>query len=100
MHVSEGRTVKSFLRFFVMMKRASGSASVAAGEKVDHLGSIRHVYSDMLPAYRKVIAKKPPEALHILDRFHIVANLSKALDEVSAHSLSSPSLDGEGGSRR
>ena len=31
-----------------------------------------------------MIARKLPDALHILDRFHIVANLSKALDQVRA----------------
>ena len=38
----------------------------------------------MWQAYLKVIAKKLPEALHILDRYHIVANLNKALDQVRA----------------
>lgn len=32
----------------------------------------------------KVIAKKAGQALHILDRFHIMAHLSKAIDEVRA----------------
>jgi len=32
----------------------------------------------------KVIREKCPEALHILDRFHIVARMNKALDEVRA----------------
>ncbi len=34
--------------------------------------------------YLKVIAKKVPHAVHILDRFHIVARLNKVLDEVRA----------------
>jgi len=36
----------------------------------------------MWKAYLKVIKKKVPQALHILDRFHIVAMLNKAVDEV------------------
>ena len=32
----------------------------------------------------KVIREKCSEALHILDRFHIVAKMNKALDEVRA----------------
>ena len=32
----------------------------------------------------KVIAKKVQHALHILDRFHIVAKLNQAIDEVRA----------------
>lgn len=34
--------------------------------------------------YLKVIKKKVSHALHILDRFHIVSSLNKALDEVRA----------------
>jgi transposase len=34
--------------------------------------------------YLKVIREKCSEALHILDRFHIVAKMKKALDEVRA----------------
>jgi transposase len=36
----------------------------------------------MWKPYLKVIRKKLPQALHILDRFHIVALLNKAVDEV------------------
>ena len=38
----------------------------------------------MWEPYLKVIREKCSEALHILDRFHIVANMNKALDEVRA----------------
>ena len=34
--------------------------------------------------YLKVIAKKAPQAVHILDRFHIMSMLSKAIDKVRA----------------
>src|SRR2546423_5311809 len=40
--------------------------------------------SDMWEPYLKVIREKCSEALHILDRFHIVAKMNKALDEVRA----------------
>lgn len=71
LHVAEGRTVKSLLGFFKMLGR-------------ERTGSIRYVCSDMWQAYLKVIAKKLPHAVHILDRYHIVANLNKALDQVRA----------------
>lgn len=74
LHVSQGRSAKSLLRFFRMLKKAG----------VDYAGTIRFVCSDMWAAYLKVIAKKLPGALHILDRYHIVANLGKALDQVRA----------------
>ena len=34
--------------------------------------------------YLTVIAKKAAGAIHVLDRFHIMAKMSKALDEVRA----------------
>ena len=74
LHVSQGRSVRGLLKFFMMLKRA----------KIDYASTIRFVCSDMWKAYLKVIAKKLPDALHILDRYHIVANLSKALDQVRA----------------
>jgi len=42
------------------------------------------VCSDMWEPYLKVIRQNCTEALHILDRFHIVAKMNKALDEVRA----------------
>jgi transposase len=78
LHVAEGRTVKSLLSFFVML-RGEGRR-----RGMDLIAPIGFVCSDMWRAYRKVIVKMLPEALHILDRYHIVANLSKALDEVRA----------------
>ncbi len=43
-----------------------------------------YICSDMWKPYLKVIAKKAGHAIHILDRFHIMANLSKAIDKVRA----------------
>ena len=48
----------------------------------DHYSGIRYVCSDMWKSYVKVIARRLPDALNILDKFHIVANLNKALDPV------------------
>jgi transposase len=42
------------------------------------------VCSDMWEPYLKVIRERCSEALHILDRFHIVAKMNKALDEIRA----------------
>ena len=69
--VTEGRTARSFLRFFRML----GPQRTA---------QLKYICSDMWKPYLKVVAKKAPQALHILDRFHIVANLNKALDEIRA----------------
>lgn len=78
LHVSEGRSLRSLMSFFVMMRRTGR----VTGD--DLLGSIRYVCSDMWKPYLTVIGKMLPRATHILDRYHIVANLNKALDQVRA----------------
>ncbi len=45
---------------------------------------LKYVCSDMWQPYVKAIAEYASQALHILDRFHIVAMLNKAIDEVRA----------------
>ncbi|PLY11895.1 MAG: ISL3 family transposase [Sedimenticola sp.] len=69
--VGNQRKVKTLLRFFRWFGK----------ERTAQLG---YVCSDMWKPYLKVIAKKAGGALHILDRFHIMAHLSKAIDEVRA----------------
>ena len=69
--VGRERTIESFRGFFTVIG--------------DELASkIVFVCSDMWEPYLKVIREKCSEALHILDRFHIVAKMNKALDEVRA----------------
>ena len=65
------RTEKTFLDFFEFF-----------GEKRTAL--LRFVCSDMWKPYLNIIKGKAPAAINILDRFHIVARLNKALDEVRA----------------
>lgn len=69
--VGEKRTVKTLLRFFCWLGQERSAA-------------LRFVCSDMWKPYLKVIAKKAGQALHVLDRFHIMAHMSKAIDEVRA----------------
>ncbi len=65
------RTIESFQGFFTVIG--------------DELASkIALVCSDMCEPHLKVIREKCSEALHILDRFHIVAKMNKALDDVRA----------------
>lgn len=45
---------------------------------------LKYVCSDMWKNYLKVIARRAGQALNILDRFHIMAKMSKAIDEVRA----------------
>jgi len=69
--IGKDRTAKTLLRFFRFL-----------GEERSQL--LQHVCSDMWRGYLKVIKKKAVDALHILDRFHIVARINRAIDEVRA----------------
>ena len=69
--VGKERTIESFQGFFTAM-----------GKQV--IAGICFVCSDMWKPYLKLIRANCPQALHILDRFHIVANMNKALDQVRA----------------
>jgi transposase len=69
--VGKERTIESFQGFFTTI-----------GEEIT--SKIVFICSDMWEPYLKVIREKCPDALHILDRFHIVAKMNKALDEVRA----------------
>ena len=69
--VGKDRTTKTFLRFFRMF-----------GKK--RSGRLRFVCSDMWKPYLKVIAKKAGQAIHVLDRFHVMSKMNKAIDEVRA----------------
>ncbi len=46
------------------------------------IGGLRYICSDMWQPYLRVMAQKAGQALHILDRFHIVQHLNQAVDEV------------------
>jgi transposase len=69
--IGQDRTAKTFLRFFRMLGK-------------ERSGQLEFICSDMWKAYLKVIAKKSPQAIHVLDRFHIMQKMSKAIDEVRA----------------
>ena len=47
------------------------------------------VCSDMWKAYLRVVKEQASQARHVLDRFHIVQNLGKAIDKVRAAEASS-----------
>jgi transposase len=65
------RTTKTLLRFFRMLGK-------------ERSGQLRFVCSDMWKPYLKVIAKKAGQAIHVLDRFHVMSKMNKAIDEVRA----------------
>ena len=53
----------------------------------ERIEKLRYICSDMWKPYLKVIADKASHALHILDRFHIMAQMSKAIDQVRAEEV-------------
>jgi transposase len=69
--IGRERTVESFEQFFTLI-----GAELA--------GQIEFVCSDMWQPYLKVIRERCGQAIHILDRFHIVAKMNTALDQVRA----------------
>jgi transposase len=46
------------------------------------VSGLRFVCSDMWRAYLSVVAAQVPQALHVLDRFHITMHLNQAVDQV------------------
>ena len=69
--VGEKRTAKTLLRFFRWLGK-------------DRTQGLEFICSDMWKAYLKVIAKKAAQAIHVLDRFHIMMHMNQAIDEVRA----------------
>lgn len=45
---------------------------------------LRFICSDMWKPYLRIVAEVAGEALHVLDRFHIMTHVSKAIDQVRA----------------
>jgi transposase len=69
--IGRERKVKTLLRFFHWLGKPRSQA-------------LRFICSDMWQPYLRVVAKKAGQAIHVLDRFHIMSHMSKAIDEVRA----------------
>lgn len=70
--IGKERTEESFAKFFSEMEK----------ELPGFCASIQFICSDMWKAYLIRIRKALPQALHVLDRFHIRKKFSDALDKV------------------
>jgi len=55
---------------------------------------VKFVCSDMWGAYVKVIAKRAKDAVHVLDRFHIMKLMNKGIDEVRRGEVKQLERDG------
>lgn len=69
LHIARTRTAAAFHGFFDMLGEERSKAIV-------------FVASDMWRAFLKVVRKRCSTAIHVLDRFHVVQLLSKAIDTV------------------
>jgi len=81
LYISKDRTVKSVLRFFRLLGQLRTRALAV-------------VCSDMWKPYLKVIAKKAPQAIHILDRFHIMKKFNEAIDNTRRQEAAQLQADG------
>ena len=69
--IGKDRTVESFEQFFKLIGKTTSDG-------------IQFVCSDMWKPYLRVIRERCANAVNILDRFHIVAKMNDALDDVRA----------------
>ena len=71
LHISEERTEASIRSFFDWF-----------GE--ERTKALKFVCSELWPPYLKLVKERASRALHVLDRFHVMSHLSKAIDQVRA----------------
>jgi len=72
--IGRDRTAKTFRGFFKWL----------GPERCQRL---RFVCSDMWKPYLRIIAEMAPSAINVLDRFHIMSHMSKAIDKVRANEV-------------
>ena len=80
--VGKGRDAKTFEKFFKWFGQENTS-------------KLKFICSDMWKAYMSIIAQKAGKALHILDRFHIVSHMSKAINKVRNQEVKKLKKDGK-----
>ena len=79
--IGQARTTKTFLRFFRWLGKERSKR-------------LKFICSDMWGPYLKVIAKKASQAIPVLDRFHILQKMNKAIDEIRASEAKQLAADG------
>ena len=79
--IGPDRKAKTLLRFFRFLGK-------------ERTARLEFICSDMWKAYVKVIAKKASQAVHILDRFHVMQRMNKAINEVRAAEVKELKRDG------
>jgi len=79
--VGPERTAKTLLRFFRFLGK-------------ERTAKLQFICSDMWQGYIKVIQKKAGHAIHILDRFHVMQRIGKAINDVRAAEVKQLKADG------
>jgi len=79
--VGQHRKTKTLLYFFRWLGK-------------ERTAELQNVCSDMWKPYLKVIKKKAINAINILDRYHVMALMSKAIDKVRAEESKQMKADG------
>ena len=79
--VGPERTAKTLLRFFRFLGK-------------ERTAKLQFICSDMWQGYIKVIQKKAAHAVHILDRFHVMQRIGKAINDVRAAEVKQLKADG------
>lgn len=79
--VAQGRTESALDGFFDVL-----------GDSI--LPTLRFVCSDMWRPYLQVFQRRAGHAVHVLDRYHIMARLNKAIDEIRAGEAKRMKADG------
>ena len=81
LYIGAERTVQTLHGFFDLL----GASRAAA---------LQFVCSDMWQPYLTVIAERAGQAMHVLDRYHVMAKMNKAIDEVRAAEAKRLKADG------
>lgn len=79
--VGPERTAKTLLRFFRFLGK-------------ERTAKLQFICSDMWQGYIKVIRKKAGHAVHVLDRFHVMQRIGKAINDVRAAEVKQLKADG------
>ena len=81
LYVGVHRTQKSLRGFFTLLGKEAAA-------------SLAFVCSDMWKPYLKVIAAYAGKAVHVVDRYHVMAQMNKALDKVRVEEVRRLKADG------
>ena len=81
LYVAADRTAESLRGFFELLTAARSAA-------------LEFVCSDMWRPYLAVVAERAGQAVHVLDRYHVMAKMNKAIDEVRAAEVKRLKADG------